>query len=191
MREVKFIDVDADALQGQMQELGARLVADSNAEAEYYDWPDYGLSQSGITLRLQTRGKIGLTMKINGSGADGHDERRVMEVRLRPADLEKIRTLFHRLGVDQMVEHSAHRITYMLRQVRMHIDMLGEMPPLLIMQAQTQEQLKRTAGELGLPWDERKHWSLAAVKEHYEERRSKGSPAARRQKKKRGMRSED
>ena len=62
--EVKILDIDRKEVEKKLVSLGARKIFDGILEARYYDFQDYHLKKSGVSLRLRKENKrVVLTLK--------------------------------------------------------------------------------------------------------------------------------
>lgn len=180
-RETKFLDIDAEAVLARLHELGAKEKYNGRILAEYYDYPDDTLRDKGRSWRLRHKvatDEVALTSKEKLS--DKHGVRVCMEheiavVQHGPAQYLQMQKLLQGLGLIVYRTVDKHRHAFTLNGVSFDIDRLisasgSNIPPLLEIEADTNEQIAAAAALLGLDMKHAKAWSTRKTLKHYEEK---------------------
>ncbi len=180
-RETKFLEIDVDAVLRRLHELGATEKYNGRILAQYYDYDDNTLRDKNRSWRLRHKvatDEVALTAKEKLS--DKHGVRVCMEHEIDvlqhgPAQYLQMQKLLLGLGMKPYREVDKHRHSFSLSGASVDIDRVvdegHQLPPLLEIEADTNEQIAAIAGLLGLDMKHAKAWSTRKMLKHYAEKR--------------------
>jgi adenylate cyclase class 2 len=149
--EVRFLEIDKDALVARLGELGARDEGEVMLdEVICYDkdltWQNGGTK----ILRVRKAGEaITLSFKDrqNGDTVDGTEE-----VELTVSDFDTAVTFLERLGYPAYRHQEKLRHTFVLDGVTVDIDTWPRIPTYVELEGDSEQALKDTAQKLGFDW---------------------------------------
>ena len=163
--EVKVLDVDVQAVQQKLVDLGAKQVFDGELDITIFDTEDDRMRKAKNLLRLRSDGeKTVLCHKalITKQGAKIMDEHEV-EVQ----DKERAKLFLQSLGFTKQRKQTKHRTSYVLGDVRFELDTLPGIPTFLEIEAKDVETLQKAVARLGYTSQDTKPWSGKDVLDHY------------------------
>jgi adenylate cyclase class 2 len=148
--EVRFLEIDANALKNRLRELGAEdfgedmfeeIIAYKNAE-----W--LGYKRKFVRLR-KTKNEISLTYKHQEKDTiDGTEE-----IEFRVDDFENAELFLKRIGFDFfMRKQQKKRHTFKLNGVTADIDTWPKVPTYVELEGESEQALKDAAQKLNLDW---------------------------------------
>ncbi len=182
-RETKFLEIDADAVLKRLHELGATEKYNGRITAQYYDYPNGPLRNDGRSLRLRHKiatDEVAVTAKQKLSDKHGVRvcyENEVDVLQHGPAQYLQMQKFLTGLGLACYRDVDKHRHAFLLNGVSIDMDRLVHnglpLPPLLEIEADTNEQIAAVAALLGLDMKEAKPWSTRKLLKHYDKRGAK------------------
>lgn len=177
-RETKFLEIDADAILRRLHELGATEKYNGRILAQYYDYANGALRNGNHSLRLRHKlatDEVALTAKEKKSDKHGVrvcDENEVDVVQHGPAQYLQMQKLLLGIGMIVYRDVDKHRHAFVLNGVSIDIDRLvhkgRQLPPLLEIEGDTDEQIAAVARLLGLDMKDAKPWSTRKLLKHYD-----------------------
>jgi len=149
--EVRFLEIDKDALIANLRALGAEDLGEVKlTEKIIYDkaltWNDSGKK----FMRLRSRGaETTLTYKhrINTAVADGTEE-----IEFTVSDQHKAEALLERLGYETYRHQEKLRHSFQFGDVIVDIDTWPGIPPYVELEGESVEALQHAAQQLGFDW---------------------------------------
>ena len=150
--EVRFLEIDAQALKKKLNDLGAEdFGEDFLEEIIFYknqEWWDY--KRKFIRLRKTKEGSF-LTFKHQEfDAADGTEE-----IEVGVSDFDKTVKIFERLGLgDFMRRQQKRRHKFKLDGVVVDIDDWPKVPTYVELEGDSEQSLKAAAAKLGLNWQD-------------------------------------
>ena len=162
--EVKFLEVDAAALQGKLRRLGGRKILDAMVETVMLDFPDNRLNRKNETLRLRRAGsRIFITHKrlISKKKFKVHHE-----TELDVSDWRAIRKVFHAVGLVDKMRTKKHRVSWKIDGVRVEIDTYPGIPTYAEFEGQ-KSAIAKVAKKLGFDMRHAKPWGGKEMWKHY------------------------
>jgi len=166
--EVKFIDVDLQAIQQRLKKLRARCVFDGEMDAIYFDFANKRLNRDGKLLRVRKKGaKVELTYKVR------HKHKTVKlidEHQTLIQDFEVTRQMLKGIGMREVKRVQKHRVSYVLGKNTFEIDTFPGIPPFLEIESTTISDLKKAVKVLGLSMKEAKPWTSKDIFKYYAKR---------------------
>lgn len=164
--EAKVLEINQEELSNKIEELGAEKVFDSHIESEFYDFPDGRIEENGL-LRLREReDKIFVTRKKDVSYDDAKE---MEEIEFDVSSREEARKFLKSLGLEKVHKSQKNRTKWVLDDTELVIDKLPEIPPMLEIEAPTEEKLKEGFEKLGYSREETVNWGAKKVREKYEQ----------------------
>jgi adenylate cyclase class 2 len=149
--EVRFLEIDKDALLAKLRELGAEdLGEDLLDEKIIYDdgltWRD----SPGTFMRLRTRnGKTALSYKHRtAQTVDGTEE-----IEFEVSDPSAAEALLNRLGYHMYRTQQKKRHTFKLGEVTVDIDTWPRVPTYVELEGFSESALREAAEKLNLDWE--------------------------------------
>ncbi len=148
--EVRFLEIDKDALIQKLKELGAKdFGEDLLSETIFYDKDGQWLKDKKKFIRIRSN-KSGnlLTYKDHFEySATG-----TTEIELKISDTQKITDLLTELGYPPFRKQEKKRHSFLLNNCVVDIDTWPKIPTYLEIEGQSEEALKQIATMLGLDW---------------------------------------
>jgi len=121
--EVKMYVPDLSAVQAQLEQLGAALVAPRVYERNVrYEDAQSSLTGRGIVVRLRQDSRVRLTYKESGKAVDGILSRYEAEVEV--SDFDAMQTILGKLGYTPYFVYEKYRTTYTLDGCEVVLDEL-------------------------------------------------------------------
>jgi adenylate cyclase class 2 len=156
-QEVKFFLEDTAELRRQLTSLGARAYQPRMHEANIrFDTADGTLTRSRKVLRLRKAGSVILTYKEPEPAASVESPapaRRSLETEIVVDNLDKTAHLLQSLGFRPIVRYEKYREVLQWKSVLMMFDQLP-FGDFLELEGPDLEELRQTAGQLGLDWSQ-------------------------------------
>lgn len=167
MREIeaKVLEIDADAVAETLEELGAEKRFDGEVRSRFYDLPDRTFQQRGEVLRVRERGDYAFLTYKEPVSRDGM---KVMEeAEFEVAGLEEADQFLTGIGFDRVEERRKHRATWQDGDTLYVVDRYEGVPPLLEVEAPSEEAVVEAFEALGYAEEELVSWDAGEVMEHY------------------------
>ena len=149
--EVRFLEIDKDALISKLRELGAEDIGeDMLEEVIIYDKELSWQKAVRKMLRIRTRGgKTHLTFKHHHENSATGTE----EIEFEISDIGKAEALLERLGYVSVRRQQKLRHTFHLGDVVIDIDTWPKVPTYVELEGTSEESLKEAAQLLSLDWN--------------------------------------
>ncbi|HUC31408.1 MAG TPA: class IV adenylate cyclase [Candidatus Paceibacterota bacterium] len=165
--EIKFLDVDREALERRLNELGAKKVGDYHYRRVVFDHPDFRLDKNASWLRLRDEGdKVTLTFKQRlGVDADhplGGDKG-MYERETIVQDFDATREILLKIGLVEKMYQENKRTRYVLNEIECDIDTWPLLEPYLEIEGKSWDEVYRTAETLGFDRKEAKIFSANQI----------------------------
>lgn len=171
--EAKILEINPEAVESKLSELGAQLEFEREFFAIYYDDSAGRLGAAQQVLRIRKEGDdIRFTMKspseLSQSGIRSREE-----LELGIADFEMMRTILSRLGYQEYLKMRKIRRQYALGDTHVvfdtHIDDLSYIPTYLEIEAPSHNRLLEVSDSLGFERRQLLDWNAARVMEYYKD----------------------
>lgn len=164
--EVKILEVNVEALEKRLFQLGAEKVFDGELDVIFYDFEDNWLEKRDQRLRLRKVGdetEFTFKQKVSRKASKIEDEYQV-----NVSNFEEMRSILEFMGMRQTRRYKKHRISYKIEQTRFEFDtlMLG-VPTFLEIEAETEKDIFLWMEKLGLQKEKALPWSGSDVLRHY------------------------
>lgn len=159
--EVKFLNIDKEALEKKLLGIGAEKVGDMFLRHVAFDFPGWPLNKDNSWVRVRDEGdKVTLTYKkrLGVTSQDGSTKDAGMEeVELEVSSYELIKSFLKKIGmVEKHGEAQKKRSKWKRGDVEFDIDTIALIPPYLEIEAKSWEDIDRVIIELGLDPKEKK-----------------------------------
>ncbi len=154
--EVKFLDVEPDAIEKKILSLGGACEYDRVYTDKVFDYPDLRLHEQKAWIRLRDKGdKITLTYKQRFGSGEGGNDLGMQEVEVKVSDFDKTAEFLERIGLKQKFFEEKRCKHFMLDGVEVNIDTWPLIPPYIEIEGQNWETVQRTAEKLDFEWGKR------------------------------------
>ncbi|MFN8397965.1 MAG: class IV adenylate cyclase [Bacteroidia bacterium] len=172
--EAKILEIDTDAIQAKLGDLGAAFEFEQEFFAIYYDDAVGRLGAAQQVLRIRKEGDdVRLTMKspseLSQAGIRSREE-----LELSIGDFEMMRTILGKLGYNEYLKMRKIRRQYALGDAHVvidtHIDDLAFIPPYMEIEAPSHDRLLEVSDALGFERRQLLDWNAARVMDYYRER---------------------
>jgi len=157
--EVRFLDINPSKLHKRLHDLGAiDKGEDFNQDIVFYDKELSWQKEANRILRLRKKKNgVYLTYKyFMQATPDG-----TTEIEIMVDDYQKTKDLLEASGFVAFREQEKRRHTYLLGRVIVDIDHWPQIPPLVELEGESEEDLKEAAAQLGLDWNKADMHSVA------------------------------
>jgi len=148
--EVRFLEIDADALKQRLRELGAEDLGDDMFEEIIaYNSPEsFEYMRKFVRLR-KAKNKVTMTYKHQEKDiADGTEE-----IEFNVDNFDNAKLFLKRIGFDYfMREQQKKRYSFKLNGVNIDIDTWPKIPTYVELEGESEQALKDTAKKLDLDW---------------------------------------
>lgn len=167
--EVKILEVDPYETQVKLEALGATLVFDGMMRAQFYDYPDFAISNRGDVLRLREEGDVAVLAYKSHITREGAKVMEEHETQI--GDVEAMRIILQKSGLVLRKETLKHRRAYELGETHIVIDdyqgKLAAIPTFIEIEAKDLKELYKTVGLLGYTEKDCKSWSTYDLVQYY------------------------
>lgn len=155
--EGKWLNVNVESLRQKLREVGADLVQDERLMIrQLFDYPDRKLDKVNAWVRVRDEGnKITVSYKqlvdrsVNGT----------KEVNVTVDDFEGVAKFLEAIGLESKSFQESKRESWKLGKVEIEIDTWPWIPSFVEIEAESEEELKRTAVLLGFDYSDVLHGS--------------------------------
>lgn len=162
--EAKVLEVDRDAVEAELQEIGAEQLFDGEVRSLFFDYPDGRIEEDGI-LRIRERGEDAfITLKKDVSR---ETVKRMEEIEFQVEDMEEAREFLLTLGLEQLYDSRKQRTVWEKGDVLYVIDRYPDIPPLLEIEAPSEDVLEQAFQELGYGMEDTVSWDAEQVMVYY------------------------
>jgi adenylate cyclase, class 2 len=163
--EVKFLDIDVEAITAKLISLGAVKEFDGEIKPSIFDKKGKSLRAKGQLLRLRKKGdlvELAFKQKLDRSDVKLYDETEVYV-----SDFEKASKILRALGFIEDARMAKHRISYSLGKAKFEFDTFPSIPTFLEIEAGSLQDLNDAVIQIGLDIKDAKPWSGRDVLRHY------------------------
>ena len=165
--EVKFLDIDPDALQEKLVVIGATKTGEYFYRRRVFDYPDLRLNSQGAWLRLCDEGdRVTMTFKQR-IGIKSHDgtqsDDSMEEIEVEVSNFERTALLLEKLGFIEKFYQENKRIRWTKENVEFDIDTWPQLKPYLEIEAPTWQEVDGAIQNLGLSPDDKKVFSTNQI----------------------------
>jgi predicted adenylyl cyclase CyaB len=168
--ELKFIDIDAAAIEARLVELGAEKVFDGAMQATMYDFPGNPLYAEGSLVRLRSHDNE--TEFVFKKRIPSETTKSFKESQVLVSDRAIMHDILLNLGMVVRLEGmNSHRTSYALGNAHYELDTIEGLPTYLEVEVHDESELKAAIEPLGLRIEDGKAWSRGQVQEYYESQR--------------------
>lgn len=164
-KEIKILDINPEEVQRRLMFLGAVKHFEGHIHDVYYDYEDHDLQGEGRIFRIRKRGEEHIyTIKKKGKSPEF---KVADEFETLITDVEDFAETLEEYGLSKTREKKKFRISYALWDVEFDIDFYDGIPPLLEIEAHTNEEIKKYTTLLGLTKHKRKKFGSRGLYKHY------------------------
>lgn len=166
-KEVKFLDIDATAIENTLLSIGAIKVGEFAYRRRVFDYPDWRLDKDHSWLRLRDEGeKIILAFKhrLGVAASDGSTiDTGMEEIEVVVDDFDTTTLLLTRIGFIEKHYAENRRVRWVKDGVEFDLDSWPQIPTYLEIEAPTWEQIDEAITWLGLNPADKKIFSTNQV----------------------------
>lgn len=163
--EVKFLDVDKEALEKKLLEIGAKKTGEFFYKRQVFDYPDLSLDKKGAWIRLRDEGdKIMLSFKqrLGMQGNTGNDDG-MKEIEFAVSDFEETAKFLYELGLVNKFYFENKRTRYEKDGIEFDIDEWPLLDPYLEIEADSWEEIDKAVAWLGFNKEDMKKFSTTQI----------------------------
>ncbi len=163
--EVKFLNVNKQALEKKLIEIGAKKVGGWLYKRQVFDYPDLRLDKNGAWIRLRDEGdKIMLSFKqrLGMQGNSGNDAG-MKEIEFEVGDFKEAAAFLSELGLVNKFYFENKRTRYEKDGVEFDIDEWPLLEPYLEIEAGSWEGVDKAIEWLGLDKKDMKKFSTTQI----------------------------
>ncbi len=165
--EVKFLNIDPEAMQKKLMEIGAEKVGDYFYRRRVFDYPDWSMDKKGAWLRLRDEeSRVTLTFKQR-LGINGHDgiinDSGMDEIEIEVNDFNGTAELLFKIGFIEKHYAENRRIRWMKDEAEFDIDIWPELEPYLEIEATDWKKIDEAINWLELNPEDKKIFSTNQV----------------------------
>lgn len=164
--EVKILEIDKRAVVEKLESFGADKLFDADLEQLYFDFADKRLSQDYKILRLRSEGDYSELTYKEDSGKS-NDAKIMDEVEVEVEDFNSMKKILEFIGFKNWLSLKKHRTSFSIGDVHFEIDEFKDIPPLLEIEASSEELVFEWVEKLGFDRSDAKAWSGKDVMDHY------------------------
>ncbi len=152
--EVKFLNIDAGAIQKKLKDIGAKKMFDKIYRRKVYDYPDLRLNDAGAWVRVRDEGdQVTMTFKQRKQAAkDGgkSNDKGMDEVEIVVSDFDKAALFLDKIGLKQKFYEENRRIRWVKDNIEFDIDYWPMLKPYLEIEAASWADIDKGIALLGL-----------------------------------------
>jgi len=157
--EVRFLEINKDALINIALQLGAKDYGEQMLEEVIFNWNQSGAKDRRFIRIRKNNSKISMTFKEHAENPkDGAEE-----INLQIDNLETGVHFLEKLGYPPFRSQQKKRHTLQLGQVTLDIDTWPKIPTYIELEGPDMESLKEAAKKLGLDWSKVVYQDARAV----------------------------
>ncbi len=169
--EIKILEVDVEEITKKLINLGAQKIFSGKIEAEFFDFPDKRLQNSGKLLRLRRKGDICelvIKEKLSVAGVKAAHETEV-----QVSDFNVAKELLLHLGVEVVdVRPPKERVSYDLGNgVHVEFDTFEGVPTFIEVESEDVKAIEETVKKLGYTMADVKTWDGYEVLKYYKNKK--------------------
>ncbi|HEY4503134.1 MAG TPA: CYTH domain-containing protein [Candidatus Paceibacterota bacterium] len=155
--EIKFLEVDVPELEKKLLAIGATKVAEYNYSIAFFDYPDLRMEKDHAWLRLRTDGKETTLAYKQRIGVQSNDasvpDEGMKETEIIVDNFLKTYDIFKSIGFVIKREMEKKRIRYQKGKAVFDIDFWPRVPTFIEVEADSLENARAAALELGFDPD--------------------------------------
>jgi predicted adenylyl cyclase CyaB len=167
--EVKFLDIDRQAMVARLVRLGARKVFDGEIYSENFDFSDRRIAKGGSVLRLRKKSEgknafaeLTIKTKLSKRKAKISDETEFIVL-----DYGRARRALLSFGLRPVVTTRKHRLSFSLGEAHFEFDKVAGIPLFLEIESDSLSRLRKHVEKMGLSMKDAKPWSMRDVLRYY------------------------
>lgn len=142
--EIKFLDIDAAAIEAKLLSLGAQKVYNHVFEEWILAKPEWKEYRGRVRVRTE-RDKITLAYKeTTKKTSEGN-----IEIEFTVSDKEQVLQFLDKVGIPVIRHQQKRRIHFLLNNVEVDIDFWPKIPPLVEIEGKSLDELQYVAQQLG------------------------------------------
>ncbi|MEK7569534.1 MAG: class IV adenylate cyclase [Patescibacteria group bacterium] len=169
--EIKFLEVNVPELEKKLLSIGAEKVGEYDQHMFLFDYPDFRLDKDHSWVKLRTNGKettLSYKQRIGVKSTDGSiPDQGMKEIEVVVDNFEKVYEIFLAMSFVIKREVRNRRLRYKKESSVFDIDFWPEIPPYVEVEADSLENVKKAARELGFDSDKGLVCSPLQVYAHY------------------------
>lgn len=170
--EVKILEVNRDKVVKKILALGGKKVFEDYLDAIYFDTKDNTLKNDNVTLRIRKEGeKSVITSKEKINTQSEKLAKSNIETEVEVSSFEDAEKILKTIGFEEVIRIKKTRTSYTLNNSKIefdkYLDKYDFVPEFLEIEAQTEEEVFKTANLLGFNKEDLKPWSGKKVIKHY------------------------
>ena len=169
--EIKFLEVDVPELEKKLLAIGAKKVGEYDQHMFLFDYPDFRLDKNHSWIKLRTNGEettLSYKQRIGVKSMDGSmPDEGMKEIEVAVDNFERMHDIFLSMGFIIKREVRNRRLRYRKESSVFDIDFWPEIPPYVEVEADSLENVKKAARELGFDPDKGLVCSPLQVYAHY------------------------
>ena len=165
--ELTFIDVDTEALEQKLKDLGAQKVGDFHYRRVVFDYPDFRLDKQAAWVRLRDEGdkvtftfkqRLGNNLRNTLTGDEGMYESETIV-----SDFSATRDILLKIGLIEKMYQENKRTRYILDGVECDIDTWPLLDPYLEVEGPSWNEVNTVVEKLGLKPEDGKKFSTNQI----------------------------
>lgn len=156
-KEIKFLDIDVESLEGKLLAIGAVKQGDYFYKRTVFDYPDWRLNSDGAWLRLRTDGEMTtLTYKkrLGMKSSDSLNDDGMHEIETIVEDYQKTYDILLAIGLVIKREQENKRTRYVRDDVEFDIDTHPFIPTYLEIEGKEWDSVEKACNDLGFVFSE-------------------------------------
>ena len=163
--EVKFLEINKEALENTLTKIGARKVGDYFYKRQVFDYSDLRLDKQGAWVRLRDEGdKIQLSFKQRlGMQGDSGNDAGMKEIEFTVSDFDATAQFLYELGLANKFYFENKRTRYEKDGIEFDIDEWPLLDPYLEIEADSWEDIDKAIGWLGYDRANMKKFSTTQI----------------------------
>ncbi len=163
--EVKVLDIDKKLIENRLTKLGAKKVFDGLVNSWMYDFPDNKIKNAKNHLRIRQEGNHSF---ITFKSSISQDQAKIMEeLELNIPDLNMMKNVFEKIGLEMKGEFQKQRISYELEGSKIELDKNPNIPWYMEIESKSIKHINSISEALGIESNQLKPWSTKQVYKHY------------------------
>ena len=166
--EVKFLEVDVEALRDILKKFGATFVGEYEYRRKTFDYPDLRLDADHSWIRLRDEGdRVTLTYKQRqGVGEDSMRDTGMKEIEITVSDFDMTASLLHAIGLIEKQYEENRRERWSIGDVVCDIDSWPLIPTYVELEGPSLPAIKEISERLGFDWN---HYKMCSSNQIYKQ----------------------
>ena len=166
--ELKFLEIDTEAIRQKIILLGAKKVFDGVMKAAYLDNEAGDIKKTNRVVRIRTEGeKVVLAYKEPQESTFASSSK---ETEITVSDYDVTKALFAKLGFTPSREYEKHRESYKLEGYSFELDTIPGIPTFLELEATSEDAIIQICAKLELDITDGKDWNCFVVQDYYKDK---------------------